>query len=399
MPELKMLAEQLKTASTTQLLELILQGAVSCNASDIHIEPEESAFRIRFRIDGVLQEIATLPKEKYKNLVSRIKLLSKMDLNVTDKPQDGRFTQEILNRHFDFRCAVLPLIHGEGVVLRLLEQEAKFYTLSELGFYKEMEEQVRRAFKKPTGMILVSGPTGSGKTTTLYAILNELNRPGVKIITLEDPIEYKMEGLVQSQINQEEGFGFVEGLKGALRSDPDIIMVGEIRDSETAEIALQAALTGHLVLSTFHANSASATLIRLVELGIRPYLLSGSINLVISQRLVRRICQNCKESLVMDKRLADYLKVKLPGFKIPQVLYKGRGCPTCFGTGYKGRIVIGEILIPSPELEDLIIKKAPLSIVAQKAKESGILTMEQDGLLKALAGITTIEEVFRVIRE
>jgi len=400
MSDLAALAIQLKNATeTTQLLELILQGAVSCNASDIHIEPEEADFRIRFRIDGVLQEIVKLPKESYKNLISRLKLFSKMDLNVKDKPQDGRFSREVLGRHFDFRTATLPLIYGENLVLRLLEQEARFYTLSELGFHKEIEEKIRQVIKRPTGMILNSGPTGCGKTTTLYAILNELNKPNVKIITLEDPIEYKMEGLAQTQINPEEGLDFVEGLRGALRSDPDIIMIGEIRDVETAEIALQAALTGHLVLSTFHANSAPATLIRLVEIGIKPHLLSGSINLVISQRLVRKICPDCRVSVPIDKRIADYLKIKLPGYKIPSVLYRGRGCQSCSGTGYKGRTAIGEILVPTPELEELIIQKASLPAVTQKVRQSNPLTMEQDGLLKVLEGITSLEEVFRVTRE
>lgn len=399
MPDLKTLGAQLKTASTTQLLDLILQGAVSLNASDIHLEPQEKDLRIRLRIDGVLQEITRIPKEDYKNLLSRIKFLSKMDLNVKDVPQDGRFTMEVLGRHFDFRCATLPMLYGENLVLRLLEQEAKFYTLPELGFRKEIEEQIRAVIKKPYGMVLNTGPTGCGKTTTLYAILNELNKPGVKIITLEDPIEYKIEGLAQSQVKQTEGFGFAEALKGALRSDPDIIMVGEIRDIETAEIALQAALTGHLVLSTFHANNTAATLIRLVEIGIKSYLLSGSINAILSQRLLRKICPSCKESFKANKRIIDYLKIKLPGFRIPSVLYRGKGCSNCSGTGFKGRTAIGEILIPDMAIEDLVIKKAPLSMLIQKVHKPGFLTIEQDGLLKVIEGITALEEVFRVTRD
>lgn len=386
------------TTETSQLLDLILQGAVSLNASDIHLEPEEKDFRIRYRIDGVLQEIVRLPSEVSKGLISRVKFLAKMDLNVKSEPQDGRFTQEVLGRHFDFRCATLPLIYGEGVVLRLLEQEARFYTLSELGFRDEMVTEIKKAFQKPYGMVLVVGPTGSGKTTTLYAILNELNKPGVKIITLEDPIEYKIEGIAQSQVDEEAGHTFAEALKGALRSDPDIIMVGEIRDLETAEVALQAALSGHLVLSTFHANDAPSSLVRLTEMGIKSYLLPGSINAVIAQRLVRKICPFCRKAFTTDQRIRFYLSTKLPNFKLPSVLYKGLGCSQCGGTGYKGRTAIGEILIPDPEIEEMIIKKAPLSKIIEKAQRPGFLTIEQDGLLKALRGTTTLEEVFRVTR-
>jgi len=399
MLELNTLAEKLKTASTTQLLEAILEGAVAMRASDIHLEPQEDDFRIRFRIDGVLQEVTTLPKESYNNLLSRLKLMAKMNLTIKNTAQDGRFYKEVLGRPFDFRCATLPLIYGESIVLRLLEQEARFYKLSELGFQKDIEANIRKILTKPTGLILTSGPTGSGKTTTLYAMLHELNKPNVKIITLEDPIEYKMEGVVQTQISAEENFDFAKGLRGALRSDPDIIMVGEIRDRETAEIALQAGLTGHLVLSTFHANNAGATLIRLVEIGIRPYLLSGSINLVIAQRLVRKICPDCKEAFSADKRVVAYLKAKLKGAKIPNTLYKGKGCQNCSGTGYRGRIAIAEILVPTAEIEDLIVKRSSLSLVAQEAKKLCPMTMEQDGLLKVIAGITTLNEVFRVVQE
>ncbi|MCX6806563.1 MAG: GspE/PulE family protein [Candidatus Berkelbacteria bacterium] len=393
------LANQLKAASTTKILDLVLEGAVLNNASDVHLEPQEKDLRIRYRIDGVLQEVAHIPRENYKNLLSRIKFLAKMDLNVREVSQEGRFGQTIKDKHYDFRCATLPVAYGENAVLRILEQEAKFYTLSELGFKKEIEEQICKVIKKPFGMILNTGPTGSGKTTTLYAILNELNKPNVKIITLEDPIEYKIEGIVQSQVDPIEGFGFAEGLKGALRADPDIIMIGEIRDSETANIALQAALTGHLVLSTFHANNSCAALVRLVEIGIKPYLLSGSINAVMAQRLVRKICPICKESFILEKRFVDYLKIKLPGVKIPSTLFKGKGCPSCSKTGYKGRIAIGEILIPNAEIEELLIQKAPLSEIVKKAHGAGFLSLEQDGLLKVISGITTFPEVFRVTRE
>jgi type II secretory ATPase GspE/PulE/Tfp pilus assembly ATPase PilB-like protein len=393
------LQKQLETANTTELLDLLLQGAVALNASDIHFEPQENVLRIRFRIDGVLQEIGRLPLENYKGLLSRVKFLAKMGLNVNNMPQDGRFTKEVLGRHFDFRCATLPTVYGENVVIRLLEQEAKFYTLTQLGFRQDLIEKLSNVAKRPQGMILNTGPTGSGKTTTLYAILAELNRPQVKIITLEDPIEYRIEGIAQSQVDTERGFGFAEALKGSLRSDPDIIMVGEIRDAETANIALQAALTGHLVLSTFHSLDAASSLVRLVEIGIHPYLLSGSINAVIAQRLVRKICTACKETYKIDKTMFNYLKTKLPQYRIPNVLSRGKGCPACAGTGYKGRSAIGEILIPTPEIEDLIIRHTSLAQVTELARRQEGLTLEQDGLLKAISGITTLEEVFRVARE
>jgi type II secretory ATPase GspE/PulE/Tfp pilus assembly ATPase PilB-like protein len=280
-----------------------------------------------------------------------------------------------------------------------LEQEAKFYTLKDLGFRQDMILKLASVIKRPSGMILNTGPTGCGKTTTLYAILYELNKQDVKIITLEDPIEYKIEGIAQSQVDPERGFGFASALKGSLRSDPDIIMVGEIRDAETANIALQAALTGHLVLSTFHANNAASTLIRLVEIGIHPYLLSGSINVILAQRLVRKICTACREQFRIDRMTMNYLRAKLPQYKIPAVLYRGRGCPVCSKTGYHGRIAIGEMLIPNPEIEDLIIKKSSLSVVSELARKMEGFSLEQDGLLKVISGITTLSEVFRVTRE
>jgi len=397
--DIQSFTKQLQNANTTQILELILEGAVSLNASDIHLEPQEKDLRVRFRIDGVLQEVARLPRETHKNLLSRVKFMAKMGLNINNTPQDGRFSQVVNGRHFDFRCATLPLVNGENIVIRLLEQEAQFYTLTQLGFRKDMAEKLAGVIKRPQGMILNVGPTGSGKTTTLYSILNELNTPGVKIITLEDPIEYKIEGIAQSQIDPTRGFGFAEALKGSLRSDPDIIMVGEIRDTETANIALQAALTGHLVLSTFHANNAPSTLIRLVEIGVHPYLLSGSINVILAQRLARKICTQCREQYKIDKMMLNYLRVKMPQYKIPGSLWRGRGCPVCSGTGYKGRIAIGEILVPTPDIEDLIIRHVSLTQVTELARRQEGLTLEQDGLLKAISGITTLEEVFRVTRE
>ena len=397
--DIKSFGQSLVQANTSQLLSQILSGAISLHASDIHLEPQEKDLRVRYRIDGVLQEVAKLPLSTYKNLLSRIKFQAKMGLNVNNEPQDGRFTQVISGRHFDFRCATLPLVYGENVVIRILEQEAKFYTLPELGFRKDIIEKLSAIAKRPQGMILNTGPTGCGKTTTLYTILAELNQPRVKIITLEDPIEYKLEGIAQSQIDEERGFGFAQALKGSLRSDPDIIMLGEIRDTETANIALQAALTGHLVLSTFHSLNAASTLVRLVEIGIHPYLLSGSINAVLAQRLVRKICTACRQQYKIDKMMANYLRTKLPQYKIPGTWYRGAGCAACSGTGYKGRSAIGELLIPTPEIEDLIIKKVSLSQVIIMAHQLEGLSLEQDGILKAISGITTLEEVFRVTRE
>ncbi len=364
------LKEKILKVSTTEFLDVIFAGATVNDATDIHLEPQENNFRIRFRIDGVLHDVAELPSETHHKVISRIKYLAKLKLDKTT-PQDGRFEVKVGDESVDIRVATLPTTYGEAVVMRLLPKSKRFVTLEGLEFNQEVLKAINNAILKPQGMILNTGPTGSGKTTTLYAMLQKLNQPGRKIITLENPVEYKIRGIEQIQIDTENKVGFLEALKAALRQDPDIMMIGEIRDHETAEIALQAAMTGHLVLTTLHANNAPSALARLVEMGIEPYLLAGSINLILGQRLVRKICTNCN----------------------------GKGCETCRKTGYKGRTAIVEALVPSKEIEELITKRAALRTFEETAHKLGMKTMYEDGMEKVSKGITSREEVERVTKE
>jgi len=366
------LKNRISEVSTSDILNVIFAGAAATNASDVHLEPEtEDTMLVRYRIDGVLTEAARLPIMALKTLSSRIKYLSKLKIDVTKQPQDGRFDSIIGGNPVDIRVSIIPAAYGESIVMRLLPREKKFITLEELGFNQKQLEIINKAIAKPHGIIFNTGPTGSGKTTTLYAILTNLNKPGVKIITLEDPIEYRMKGVDQTQVNDEKGYTFANGLKSILRQDPDIIMVGEVRDSETAKIAIQAAITGHLVLTTLHTNNAPGAIPRLLDMGVEPFLLGGSINLIIAQRLVRKLCQVCH----------------------------GKGCPECNKSGFKGRVAIAELMLPTPEIEQLIRNKATLSEFSRVAKEQGMITMEEDGMMKVSQGITTKEEILRVTRE
>lgn len=409
--DLRSAADAAKKANTTKILEVILLGAIKLKASDIHLEPTETDFLVRYRIDGVLQDVVTLPVVVFKQLVSRIKFMSQLRMDIVNAPQDGRFTFSSSSEKLDFRVSIMPSAGGESIVLRLLGQEKSILKLDTLGFREDALLDIKEAISKPHGMILTSGPTGSGKSSTLYAILMDLKKPGVKIITLEDPVEYKIDGIEQSQIRPGQGYEFADGLRASLRQDPDILMVGEIRDSETAEIAIQAALTGHLVVSTIHANSAPAVFGRLLEIGVRPFLLSGSINLIMAQRLVRKICPDCREEYsplpetwqivvdtlmkVKDKLPADIKAILAqPGVK----LVRGKGCSKCNSTGFVGRQVIVETLVPNDEVGSLIAKSAAISEFEKSAIASGMITMEQDGLMKALRGTTTIEEVWRVTK-
>ncbi|MDO8513883.1 MAG: GspE/PulE family protein [bacterium] len=366
------LKDKIKTISTTQLLDVIFGGAVKIDAADIHLEPAENGVRIRYRIDGVLQEVAILPLDVYKSLNSRIKFLSNLKLDVKTTPQDGRFSIKTgPTDTIDIRISTMPAAYGEIIDMRLLNSKDEIVDLANLGIRPDALALIEEAVAKPNGLVLNTGPTGSGKTTTLYAILNKLNKPGIKIITLEDPIEYKIPNIDQVQINAEKGYTFAAALRASLRQDPNIIMVGEMRDKETAEIGLQAAMTGHLVLSTLHTNNAPASLGRLMDMGIEPYLLAGSINLIIAQRLVRKVCVSCK----------------------------GKGCSICNHTGFKGRIAIIECLKPNDVINNLIIRKAPLSEFLKVAKQEGMKTMEEDGMEKVAQGITTKEEILRVTQE
>lgn len=369
--------EKIATSSTTEFLDIVFAGATALDATDVHIEPQEKDFRIRFRIDGVLQDVATLPLTTFHATSSRIKYLAKLKLDKSS-PQDGRFAIKVSGEDVDVRVSSLPTTYGEAIVMRLLPKNKQFVSLEGLDLNQESLSAINEAISKPQGMILNTGPTGSGKTTTLYAILQKLNQPGRKIITMENPIEYHVAGIEQIQIDQEPAspagrnkITFLDALKASLRQDPDVLMVGEIRDRETAEIALQAAMTGHLVLSTLHSNNAPAALARLTEMGIEPYLLAGSINLILGQRLVRKICKSCS----------------------------GKGCEVCRKTGFKGRTAIMEALVPKKEIEELITQKAALRTFEEKAHELGMKTMYEDGLNKVSKGITTKEEVERVTRE
>ncbi len=369
------LKQKISQVPTTQILDTLFSGAINLDASDIHLEPEEKDLRVRYRIDGVLQNIVTLPIDVYKVLNSRIKYLAGLKMDIKTNPQDGRFSAKLTEQNIDVRVSTFPAAFGEVIEMRLLAQNKKFLTLQDLGFRPEYIAEIEKAISKPQGIILNTGPTGSGKTTTLYAILAKLNKPEVKIITLEDPIEYKIAGIDQSQVDVSKGYTFANGLRSILRQDPNIIMVGEIRDAETAKIAMQAAMTGHLVLTTLHTNNASGAIPRLLDMGVEPYLLSGSINLIIAQRLIRKVCSKCGNG------------------------ENKKNCLNCNGTGFKGRIAIAELLIPNEKIEKLIEEKASLREFQDTSKEIGMMTMYQDGMDKAEKGITTKDEVTRVTQE
>ncbi len=389
------------------MVVLLLGAALKLGASDLHVEAEEDGIVVRVRLDGILHDAATLDKENHKKLVSRIKLFSALKINITDKPQDGRFTIKLSRGDVDVRVSTIPTVYGESIVMRLLDQSREGLTFDSLGLYGDVEEKLKREMNRPNGMIVTTGPTGSGKTTTLYSALEILNKPGVKIITLEDPVEYKMEGINQSQIDTAKGFTFAKGLRSILRQDPDIVMVGEIRDLDTADTAVQAALTGHLMFSTVHTNSAAGAVPRFVSMGVKPFLLAPALNAIIGQRLVRRVCDKCKKPIQLEegvKKEVEEIIEKMPQKKREEtkerelVFYKGDGCEACGGIGYKGRVGIYEILLMTPEIEQMVLAgNVAEHDIEQSAIASGMVTMVQDGVLKALDGMTSLDEVFRVI--
>ncbi len=392
----------------TELSEIILAGAIKMDASDIHIEPQKTQVKMRVRIDGVLQDAAIFDIKTYDSLLSRLKLISGLKLNVSNRPQDGRFS--ILSGDempIEIRTSTLPSEFGESIVLRLLNPKS-LVGLDGLGLRKDLLALFNKEIKKPNGMIIVTGPTGSGKTTTLYAFLKKIQSPEIKIITIEDPIEYHLEGISQTQTNPVQGYDFANGLRAIVRQDPDVILVGEIRDLETASISLQAALTGHLVLTTLHTNDAAGTIARLQALGEKPVNIAPALNIAVAQRLVRKICQKCAkfeqasgESLNKLKRALKDIpeKIKIPkidkALKIPKIA----GCPNCNFTGYRGRVGIFEAFLKDDALEKFILDSPSISELKEKAIKKGMLTMYQDGLIKVLEGLTTIEEVERVTGE
>jgi type IV pilus assembly protein PilB len=380
-----------------------LREAVGQGASDIHFEPLEHALRVRFRIDGDLREVATLPRELADSVISRIKVLSSMKIDERRVPQDGRFRSRILDRQVDFRVATFPTPLGEKVAIRVLDPTSGIKNFEQLGLQGRNLEIIHAGLDKPFGMVLVTGPTGSGKTTTLYAVLQLLNKEDVNIVSLEDPVEYFVPGVNQSQVRPEIGYTFAEGLRQILRQDPDVIMVGEIRDRETADLAVQAALTGHIMLSTLHTNNAAGVIPRLVDLGVEPFLLPSALNLMIAQRLVSRVCQNCKEAVEAPPALQQEIKKALeslpPGTDVPYhepyQIYHGKGCPKCHNRGTVGRLAVFEAYRMTPEMEGIIAKGATSSLIAEAAKRDGSITMRQDGVLKALAGFIPLEEVLK----
>lgn len=407
----------LRDAPIARIVGMILETAVKIGASDIHIEPGEDKSRLRYRVDGILDEKRTFPKEMHESIVARIKILSKMKIDEKRIPQDGRFKVEVGTTQTDLRVSTLPTVNGEKVVIRLLKAEGTVYTYRDLGMRGLALKRFEEASLKPNGMLLVTGPTGSGKTVTLASALSKLNTVRVNIVTLEDPVEIRVEGVNHVQVNAQAGLTFASGLRAFLRQDPNIIMVGEIRDGETAELAVHAALTGHLVLSTLHTNSAAGAIPRLLDMGVESFLLGSTLNVVLAQRLVRKICTNCKTEYEAPKELHDTIERvveqieenKVLMLKDPEVaksiksfsaekfkLSKGKGCTRCGNTGYKGRLGIYELLPMSEEIASLTIDGSPANKIEAVAIKEGMLTLSQDGYLRIIEGATTLEEVMRV---
>jgi type IV pilus assembly protein PilB len=391
------LSGRLEDAPATRLFDLIMIQAIREQASDIHFEPDEKSLRIRFRIDGFLYEILSLPKAIHPSVASRIKVLAEMDIAETRLPQDGNFNIKMENRSFEVRVSTFPTIYGENVVIRILDQTSPLFELKDLGFSEEMFSNYQHLIRRANGIILVTGPTGSGKTTTLYASMNMINSMDKNIITIEDPVEYRLPLVRQTQVNPKAGITFATGLRSILRQDPDVIMVGEIRDIDTAEIAIQAALTGHLVLSTLHTNDALEAISRLMDIGIVPYLISSSVIGVLAQRLVRTICPKCKTPYQADQGELAELGKNLSESKEAITLYKGKGCKNCRQSGYRGRTGIFELLVVNEKIKHMISEKASVQRIRETAKETtGMLSLREDGLRKVLSGITTFEEVDRI---
>ncbi len=392
----------IREEKVAEIVTHILSFAIKARASDIHIEPQEKSTRVRYRIDGILQEKLTIPTELHEALVSRIKILSSMKIDEKRVPQDGRFNFKSEDQEVDLRVSTLPISWGEKIVMRLLKKTGGVPTLAELGLRGRALKNMEDAFLRPHGIILITGPTGSGKTTTLYSIMQRVNTSKVNIVTLEDPIEYKIAGVNQVQINPAAGLTFASGIRSFLRQDPNIILVGEIRDQETADLAVQASLTGHLVFSTLHTNDAAGALPRLLDMGAEPYLLASSITAIAGQRVVRKIHEECKKEYVPDPKIIEEMKLVL-GDLWPKdkemKFYKGMGDPECGGSGYIGRVAVFEVLPVTEKISRLILQRSSNAEIQKLAVEEGMITMKQDGYLKVLEGITTVEEVLRVAQE
>lgn len=396
--------KSISEAPISQMVDTLIEYAYENKASDIHIEPEEKHSLVRFRIDGILHDVLSLPQNLHDQVITRIKVLSKLRTDEHLSAQDGKMQVKLKEEKLDVRVSIVPVVEGEKTVLRLLTSRNRQFGLTDLGMNAEDMKKIEAGFTKPFGMVLSTGPTGSGKTTTIYAVLKILNTREKNIATIEDPVEYDIEGINQIQVNPKTNLTFADGLRSILRQDPDIIYVGEIRDNETAEIAINSAMTGHLVLSTLHTNDAATALPRLIDMGIEPFLVASTVNIIIAQRLVRKICEKCKISytIAFDEISAvfsaDEVKSHFGNAKEIR-LFKGKGCTVCHSTGYSGRIGIFEVLELREEIKKLIVQKADSSAITKKAREEGMITMMEDGLDKVQLGVTTLEEVARVTRE
>ena len=389
--------------SIIDLVDLLVEYAYSVRTSDIHIEPTPQSVKIRLRIDGILHDVFEFPKELHSEVISRIKVIASLKTDIHRLPQDGRFKAKIEGLgEVDVRVSVMPTYYGENVVMRILAEMTQTRSLKDLGFQPQDLKKLKRAVRKPYGMILANGPTGSGKTTTLYTIIKELNTRQVSIITIEDPIEYSIEGLTQIPVNNQAGLTFANGLRSILRQDPNIIMVGEIRDPETANISINAALTGHLLLSTLHTNDAATTFPRLVDMGAPPFLVASTVNIVVSQRLVRKLCQTCKKERTLSQAELDNINEIAPGFlKETTKIFAaaGKECQECDESGYRGRIAIQEVLEVNNEIRSLILRKANAAQIKELAIKQGMKTMVENGFQNVIQGITTLEEVLSIIYE
>ena len=393
--ELNQLTDVTSEAPAVKLVNYIIQKAVADRASDIHVEPQEHDLRVRFRIDGVLHEVMRSPKSIQTSIISRFKIMAEMDIAESRKPQDGHCAVTVGNAKLDFRVSTLPTVYGERVVLRILRKDSILLRLEDLGFLPSSLDRFESSFKKPYGAILVTGPTGSGKSTSLYAAINVLNDPGRHILTAEDPVEYRLPGVNQCQISNKSGLTFSRALRSFLRCSPDVILVGEIRDQETAQIAIESALTGHLVLSTLHTNDAAGAVTRLIEMGVEPFLVSSAVDCVLAQRLARKLCSDCK--VEWGPKPEVLIEAGFSADNLPKTVFKAGGCKKCGNTGYRGRIGVHEVLMMSEEISKLCVDEATSEDIRQVAIDQGMLTLRQDGLEKVRLGQTSIEEVVRVI--
>jgi type IV pilus assembly protein PilB len=395
--DLSNVSEVIEDAPVVKFVNLLITQAIQDRASDIHIEPTERDLRVRFRIDGVLHEVMRSPKNIQSGVTSRLKIMA--DINIAERriPQDGRLSVNTNGKKVDLRVATLPTVWGEKVVMRILDNSTAMLNLSDLGFSQANYDRFAQSFTKPYGMLLVTGPTGSGKSTTLYATLNIVNSPDKNVITVEDPVEYRLAGINQVQTNVKAGLTFASALRSILRSDPDIVLIGEIRDHETAQIAIEAALTGHLVLSTLHTNDAPSAISRLIEMGIEPFLVGSALDCVLAQRLARRLCSKCKEAYVPTPEAL--IQARYPwqdGEPLP-TLYRPAGCSACSKTGYKGRLALHEVMAVTEQVERLAVERASAEAIGVVARQQGMAMLRDDGLEKVTAGVTSLEEIFRVV--